>query len=525
MLAVPGAGGRRGSLAAAAGAADAAALLAGIEHASVALVTLAFAPRRRRPAARRQRLPRPRGSRARLLTACSWASHASGPTSRPTRRRHRRAAGVGRPGRRRRRASTSTTTTSSSRAARPTSSRPWRVQRRAVGGAGQPLARRRSPSTPPATSTASTPSSAALPPTRPSSLAGAALPGRRRARPASARAARPRAALVARLADARRPPGIAGVTGRRRAGSARGVRAAALGVAGVAAAPRRCRPWGFWPLAFVGPRRCSTGSSPTGRPASRLRPRAWLVGVGAARPRRMFWMQDLTAARLRASRSPSSPAVLGGAAALCPPGRRSAGSRSRWPGCWPRRSAARGPSAACRCRSSPSGQVAGPLAPDRPGRRHAADRRGHRHRRRGAGAPPSTGAGRRGRRRRPSSAARSCVGRGAPRREPTRAGRIRGRRSCRAAARRAPAPRTPTSAVVFERHLRGQRGRARGARSDVVWPEDVVDIDGRVTDDPSRRRAGRPGPPARHDRSSSAWSRTIARTHFRNASVAFGPRR
>ena len=476
VLAAPGRGCGRGLLAPLPGAAEAATLLAGVEYASVAIVVLAF------PLAHLGRpldgaassSPRVEGT---ALTACSWSStkwaHLAPDAADGTAVVRASTGRWGDDGRAR-----PWTTPTWSAASWPTSSRRWRSpgRRRRCGSTAGP---RRSPSTRRATSTAIDAVERALP--HGIALAGAALRGV--GVPACIRSGREAAARVL-------GPNAADPMSRARAGRARTVvLALAAGLLLAASLP----PWGFWPLAFPG--LALLDRLIADRPAGSRFVRGWAVGFGLLAPT-MFWMQDLTVPGYVVAVA-FFAAGIGGATALCPPGRgpppRPAGGMAAGRGV-PRRVALRWGADV-----DPGGRAGGrPARPRSPGsaarcciaavtvtigrgaERPAAAAVGARRRRGGRG---RRGAGRgvgraAGHRHRPVAPGRVRAGRrpaGHPGRRHRRAGRVR------------PPPAGPARTSPEGLDL-------------VVWPEDVVDTDRTVTDTELGALLVGPGRPPRHDR-------------------------
>ena len=169
--------------------------------------------------------------------------------------------------------------------------------------------------------------------------------------PASAAGARPRPACVVATGADREPRTGGCAAPHRRRGPSR--------AAGLLLAASRCRRG----AAGRSPSRassCSTGSSPTARPAPRFS-RGCGGRLRAARPVDVL-DEGPHRPRLRHRRRLLRGRHRRGGGAV-PARARAAASPCRWPGSWPRPSGVRGPSAACRCRSSRSARSADRSAP------------------------------------------------------------------------------------------------------------------------------------------------------------------
>ena len=335
VLATPAAA-TAGLLAPLPGAAEAATLLAGVEYASVAIAVLAFPlAHLGRPLDRSGFLvPRVEGTAAHGLLV---VEHQVGPPRTRRRRRHRRGAGLDRSVGRRRRAGPGRR-----RPRQPPPDRPRADDgdhRRAVGGAGQPVAH-------------VVPPVRARPP-RPHRRGRAGAPRRHRARPgppcgawacrpASGAAARPRPACSWRT---RRP-------GEPRTSGSSPHRVALAG--GGSAAGGLAPPVGVLAARLPGP---GPAGPPHRRSSGRLALRPGLDGrlrtagpddvLDAGPHRAGLRLRGRLLRRRHRRRRPR-----------CARRGRVATSPSRSPGCWPRPSAAHGPSAGCRCRSWRSGRWA-----------------------------------------------------------------------------------------------------------------------------------------------------------------------
>ena len=297
------------------------------------------------------------------------------------------------------------------------------------------------------------------------------------------------------------------------------------------------------------PGRGRSGLVGAGRAVRRRRrpPAAGPAGRGAGRrprplPARPVVDARLQPARLRGRHAAARRRSWPPASALVPPPSRAAAGGwppSRPPWCWSRRCGARGRSAACpsgRHRPRPGGRARWRRRPGSAGGCCSSPWSawpappGGWPRRRWPRAAGSGAVRRRWRaaawRRRPwSAAARPALGAGGARRAVAPGGRRRAGRGGGGAGRWAAgaAGRRPRPGAGLRAPPATPRPACGAGVDLVLWPEDVVDVEGELAGS-----AGGAGPwprwPTRSTpRSSPAWSRTSDGDRFRNAAVPWGP--
>ena len=262
-------------------------------------------------------------------------------------------------------------------------------------------------------------------------------------------------------------------------------------------------PWGWWPLAFVG---LGDARSPHRRPTGLVPVPPGVVGGGGAAVPDAELARHVHGARLRDRRRVLLSRVRAGVHGV--PAERSGpvdrAARAR--GCWRKHSEVAGRSAASRCpgwrwdrstaRSSTSFASAGRCCSTSPSWR-SASRSLPRFARTGGSRWSPVCARRR----------RHRVGRAGADRPRHRVAAAS--RSCRAADRRARDSSRPTRPIVFQRHVDATDAVHQPVDM-VLWPEDVVNIEGPSPTARKARCLSEHRSPAAHEPASSAWSKATA---------------